>query len=138
MKKSFIVKTRCLAGVLLLVAPVLATAQSVPMLAVEKYTLPNGLEVILHEDRSVTMVAVNTFNKVGSADELPGRTGFAHLFEHIMFMGSENVGVGAFDQMLEAAGAQNNGSTTEDRTDYNEEMPSNALPLALWLDADRM
>ncbi|MBA3557575.1 MAG: insulinase family protein [Gemmatimonadaceae bacterium] len=138
MKKSLVIKTRCVAGLFMLAAPVLVAAQSVPKLAVEKYTLPNGLEVILHEDRSVPMVAVNTFYKVGSADELPGRTGFAHLFEHIMFMGSQNVAVGAFDQMLEAAGAQNNGSTTEDRTDYNEEMPSNALPLALWLDADRM
>ncbi|MFN2400405.1 MAG: M16 family metallopeptidase [Gemmatimonadaceae bacterium] len=110
-----------------------AHAQNVPKLEVEKYTLSNGLEVILHEDRSVPMVAINTFYKVGSADELPGRTGFAHLFEHIMFMGSQNVPVGAFDQLLEAAGAQNNGSTTEDRSDYNEEMPSNALPLALWL-----
>jgi zinc protease len=113
-------------------------AQDVPRIAFEKYTLPNGLEVILHEDHSVPLVAVNTFYKVGSADEKPGRTGFAHLFEHIMFMGSENVPVGAFDQMLEAAGASNNGSTTEDRTDYYEQMPSNALPLALWLDADRM
>ena len=138
MKKRFSIGTRCSTGLLLLVAQGLAAAQSVPKLAVEKYTLPNGLEVILHEDRSVPMVAVNTFYKVGSADEQPGRTGFAHLFEHIMFMGSQNVAIGAFDQMLEAAGAQNNGSTTEDRTDYNEEMPSNALPLALWLDADRM
>ncbi|MEJ7811521.1 MAG: pitrilysin family protein, partial [Gemmatimonadaceae bacterium] len=117
---------------------VAARTQQVPALKAEKYTLPNGLEVILHEDRSVPMVAVNTYYKVGSGDEQKGRTGFAHLFEHIMFMGSQNVPVGAFDQMLEAAGAQNNGSTSEDRTDYNEEMPANALPLALWLDADRM
>ncbi len=115
-----------------------AAAQQIPRIAFEKYTLPNGLEVILHEDHSVPLVAVNTFYKVGSADEKPGRTGFAHLFEHIMFMGSENVPVGAFDQMLEAAGASNNGSTNTDRTDYYEQMPSNALPLALWLDADRM
>jgi len=115
-----------------------AGAQQVPRIAFEKYTMPNGLEVILHEDHSVPLVAVNTFYKVGSADEKPGRTGFAHLFEHIMFMGSENVPIGAFDQLLEAAGASNNGSTTEDRTDYYEQMPSNALPLALWLDADRM
>ena len=67
-----------------------------------------------------------------------GRTGFAHLFEHIMFMGSQNVPVGKFDQWLEAAGANNNGSTSEDRTNYYEWLPSNALPLALWLDADRM
>jgi zinc protease len=107
-------------------------------LAVTKYTLANGLEVILHEDHSAPVVAVNTYYKVGSGDEQRGRTGFAHLFEHIMFMGSENVPVGAFDQWLEAAGANNNGSTNQDRTNYYEWMPSNALPLALWLEADRM
>ena len=129
---------RSLAAVVLFAATHAASAQEVPRIAFEKYTLPNGLEVILHEDRSVPLVAVHTFYKVGSGDEKPGRTGFAHLFEHIMFMGSENVAVGAFDQMLEAAGATNNGSTNTDRTDYYEQMPSNALPLALWLDADRM
>ncbi len=115
-----------------------ASAQSVPKLQYEKLTLPNGLEVILHEDHSTPIVVVNTWYKVGSGDEKPGRTGFAHLFEHIMFMGSENVPVGQFDKWLEAAGANNNGSTTEDRTNYYESAPSNALPLALWLDADRM
>ena len=110
----------------------------IPRLTYEKYTLPNGLEVILHEDRSVPLVAVNTWYKVGSGDEKPGRTGFAHLFEHILFMGSQHVPVGAFDAWLEAAGANNNGSTWFDRTNYFEWMPSNALPLALWLDADRM
>jgi zinc protease len=115
-----------------------ATGQSVPKLQYEKITLPNGLEVILHEDHSTPIVVVNTWYKVGSGDEKPGRTGFAHLFEHVMFMGSENVPVGQFDKWLEAAGATNNGSTTEDRTNYYESLPSNALPLALWLDADRM
>ncbi|HEX2716366.1 MAG TPA: pitrilysin family protein [Gemmatimonadaceae bacterium] len=118
--------------------PGTAAAQSVPAIAVERYTLPNGLQVLLHEDHSTPMVAVNTWYHVGSGNERPGRTGFAHLFEHIMFMGSQNVPVGAFDQWLEAAGAWNNGSTTQDRTNYYEVMPSNALPLALWLDADRM
>src|SRR5687768_3981811 len=113
-------------------------AQTVPPLVYEKYTLPNGLTVILHEDRSVPLVTVNTWYHVGSGDELPGRTGFAHLFEHIMFMGSQNVPVGAFDVWLESAGASNNGSTTTDRTNYYEDVPSNALPLALWLEADRM
>jgi zinc protease len=94
--------------------------------------------VILHEDHSTPIVAVNTWYHVGSGDEQAGRTGFAHLFEHIMFMGSQNVPVGMFDQWLEAAGADNNGSTTEDRTNYYEVLPSNALELALWLDADRM
>jgi len=122
----------------LAVAPVTAAAQAVPAIAYEKYTLPNGLEVILSEDHSVPLVAVNTWYKVGSGDEVAGRTGFAHLFEHIMFMGSENVPVGKFDQWLEAAGGNNNGSTNADRTNYYEWMPANALALALWLDADRM
>jgi zinc protease len=113
-------------------------AQATPRIQFEKYTLPNGLQVILHEDHSTPIVTVDTWYHVGSGDEQPGRTGFAHLFEHIMFMGSQNVPVGAFDQLLEAAGADNNGSTTEDRTNYYENLPSNALALALWLDADRM
>jgi len=94
--------------------------------------------VILHEDHTTPLVAVNTWFHVGSGDEQVGRTGFAHLFEHIMFMGSQHVAVGQFDQLLESAGANNNGSTTEDRTNYYETLPSNALPLALWLDSDRM
>ena len=113
-------------------------AQSIPRIQFEKYKLPNGLEVILHEDHSTPIVAVDTWYHVGSGDEQLGRTGFAHLFEHIMFMGSQHVPVGAFDQQLEAAGADNNGSTTEDRTNYYETLPSNALALALWLDSDRM
>ena len=115
-----------------------AGAQSVPSIPVESYTLPNGLQVLLHEDHSTPIVAVNTWYHVGSSNEQVGRTGFAHLFEHIMFMGSQHVPVGAFDNWLEAAGANNNGSTTQDRTNYYEVLPSNALPLALWLDADRM
>ena len=114
------------------------SAQSVPSIPVESYTLPNGLQVLLHEDHSTPIVAVNTWYHVGSSNEQVGRTGFAHLFEHIMFMGSQHVPVGAFDNWLEAAGANNNGSTTQDRTNYYEVLPSNALPLALWLDADRM
>ena len=131
-------RLRGLIAALMIVVPAAAMAQTVPSLAHEKYTLPNGLEVILAEDHSVPVVAVNTWFKVGSSDEQVGRTGFAHLFEHIMFMGSENVPVGRFDQWLEAAGANNNGSTNSDRTNYYEWLPSNALPLALWLDADRM
>lgn len=125
-----------------LIGSVLAAAslggQVIPRIQFEKYKLPNGLEVILHEDHSTPIVTVDTWYHVGSGDEQIGRTGFAHLFEHIMFMGSQHVPVGAFDQMLEAAGADNNGSTTEDRTNYYENLPSNALALALWLDADRM
>ena len=115
-----------------------AAAQVVPEIPFEKYKLDNGLEVILAPDHSTPVVAVNTWYHVGSGDEQPGRTGFAHLFEHIMFMGSEHVPVGKFDNWLEAVGANNNGSTTQDRTNYYEWLPSNALPLALWLDGDRM
>jgi zinc protease len=119
-------------------APRPVTAQAVPALTNEKYVLPNGLQVILHQDHSVPLVAVNVWYHVGSGDEQKGRTGFAHLFEHVMFMGSEHVPVGMFDNWLEAAGANNHGSTTQDRTNYYEWMPSHALPLALWLEADRM
>jgi zinc protease len=115
-----------------------AGAQSIPRIPFEKYTLPNGLEVILHQDHTTPMIAVDTWYHVGSGDEKPGHTGFAHLFEHLMFMGSGNVPTGQFDQLLEAAGGNNNGSTTEDRTNYYETVPSNALPLALYLDSDRM
>ena len=101
-------------------------------------TLPNGLTLIVHEDRSVPTVAVNMWYHVGSGDERVGRTGFAHLFEHLMFMGSEHAPYPAFDRLLEAAGANNNGSTTEDRTNYYESGPRTALPLMLWLEADRM
>ena len=104
----------------------------------ETFTLPNGLQVIVHEDRAVPVVTVDIWYHVGSGDERPGRTGFAHLFEHIMFMGSEHVPTGRFDQLLEASGADNNGSTTEDRTNYYESGPSNALALMLYLDSDRM
>jgi zinc protease len=103
-----------------------------------QFTLPNGLEVILHEDHSVPLVAVNAWYHVGSAREKPGRTGFAHLFEHLMFEGSGHVPEGDFDTWLEAAGGDNNGSTDNDRTDYWETVPSNALELALFLESDRM
>ena len=101
-------------------------------------TLANGLTLIVNEDHSAPVVSVNTWYHVGSGDEEPGRTGFAHLFEHLMFMGSEHAPYPEFDRRLEAAGAGNNGSTTEDRTNYYEAGPANALPLMLWLDADRM
>jgi zinc protease len=127
-----------LATVPIAVSATTACAQGIPKIQFEKYTLANGLEIILHQDRSVPLVAVEVFYKVGSGDEQKGRTGFAHLFEHVMFMGSENVPVGAFDQWLEAAGGNSNGSTNSDRTNYYEQLPSNALPLALWLEADRM
>jgi len=104
----------------------------------ERFVLPNGLQVLVHEDHSVPIVAVNIWYRVGSKDEKPGRTGFAHLFEHLMFEGSANAPEGVFDELLESAGGVNNGSTTPDRTNYWETVPSNALELALWLEADRM
>ncbi len=103
-----------------------------------RFVLPNGLNVIIHEDHSTPMVAVNMRYNVGSAREKPGRTGFAHLFEHIMFEGSGHVAEGKFDEWLEAAGGDNNGSTSEDGTQYWENVPSNALDLALFLESDRM
>src|SRR5690349_4766995 len=83
-----------------------------------QFTLPNGLHVIRHEDHTVPIVTVNVWYHVGSAREKPGRTGFAHLFEHLMFEGSAHVKEGEFDTLLEAAGATNNGSTEKDRTNY--------------------
>jgi zinc protease len=103
-----------------------------------QFTLPNGLRVILHEDHSVPMVSVNMWYHVGSGRELPKRTGFAHLFEHLMFMGSGHVKPGQFDEWLEAAGGDNNGSTENDRTNYWINVPANSLELALFLESDRM
>jgi predicted Zn-dependent peptidase len=102
-----------------------------------KATLPNGLTVILHEDHTLPMVAVNTIVKVGSRFEEPGRTGFAHLFEHLMFMGTSRVPTKMFDGWMEAEGGANNAWTSEDRTDYYDLGPAHSLPLLLWLEADR-
>jgi len=117
------------------VTPLAAQTLRVPY---DSFTLANGLQVLVAPDHAVPVVTVNIWYHVGSGDEKPGRTGFAHLFEHIMFMGSQHVPTGEFDKQLEAAGGDNNGSTTEDRTNYFEDAPSNALPLMLWLDSDRM
>ena len=128
------------AAVLVLAAPALAQPGASPALAVEyeRFQLDNGLDVILHRDPSTPVVSVNTWYHVGSAREAPGRTGFAHLFEHLMFEGSGHVPEGAIDAWLEAAGGGANGSTTTDRTNYTIDAASNALELALYLDADRM
>jgi zinc protease len=121
---------------LLAAAPALAAERlSVPY---EMFRLPNGLTVIVHEDRSAPIVSVNTWYHVGSGRETPGRTGFAHLFEHLMFEGSKNVPEGAFDRWLEAVGGDNNGSTSNDRTNYWENAPANALEVPLFLESDRM
>ncbi len=116
-----------------------AFAQEVKLaLPYTRFVLPNGLNVILHEDHSTPMVSVNIWYHAGSAREKPGRTGFAHLFEHILFEGSRHVAEGDFDNFLEAAGGNNNGSTNFDRTNYYETIPANALELALFLESDRM
>ncbi|HKS27156.1 MAG TPA: pitrilysin family protein [Pyrinomonadaceae bacterium] len=105
----------------------------------EKYKLKNGLEVILLEDHRLPMVAVNLWYHVGPANERPGLTGFAHLFEHMMFQGSKNIGDDQHFKLLEGAGASDiNGTTDFDRTNYFETLPSNQLELALWLESDRM
>jgi zinc protease len=116
-----------------------AASQSSPKLEFEKYKLKNGLDVILVEDHRLPLVAVNLWYHVGPANEKPGRTGFAHLFEHMMFQGSKNIGDDAHFKILEGAGASEiNGTTDFDRTNYFETVPSNQLELALWLESDRM
>lgn len=104
----------------------------------ETYTLPNGLTVILSPDHTTPTVAVNGWYHVGSKNEVPGRTGFAHLFEHIMFTGSGHVPYGLHDKLTEGVGGSNNGTTSNDRTTYFETVPSNYLQSALWIEADRM
>ena len=112
---------------------------SLPTLAVEETTLPNGLRLILHVDSTTPTVTVNLWYHVGSKDEPDRRNGFAHLFEHLMFQGSKNVGEDRFFQYLEEAGASDiNGTTSLDRTNYYATVPSNQLELALWLESDRM
>ena len=104
----------------------------------EKYTMPNGLQVILHTDHSDPMISYAIMYHVGSSREVPGKTGFAHLFEHLLFGGSENVPTGTFDKIIEGVGGNNNGFTSRDITAYFEMFPKNALEKVLWLESDRM
>lgn len=126
----------------LLAVPALTAQQQasdIPELKFEKYNLPNGLEVILAEDHRLPMVAVNLWYHVGPANEEPGRTGFAHLFEHMMFQSSRHVPEDGHFKLLEGAGASDiNGTTDFDRTNYFQTLPANQLELALWLESDRM
>lgn len=122
---------------MLALAAGIVSAGDLPEIKYEKYELPNGLDVILHEDHSIPMVSVNVWYHVGSKNEKPGKTGYAHLFEHMMFEGSQHHPV-EFDDGIVKYGGIDNGSTTEDRTNYWENMPSNYLEKALWLEADRM
>ena len=119
--------------------PPAATKLKLPELKYETFTLPNGLKVITHEDHRLPLVAVDLWYHVGPLNEKAGRTGFAHLFEHMMFEGSEHVGEKAHIKIVDAAGATSvNGTTDFDRTNYFETMPSNQLETALWLESDRM
>ena len=139
-KSTFRPMRLAFAALILALAPAAAQQRRPdPQLKIEKYSLPNGLEVILSEDHRLPLVAVNLWYHVGPADERAGRTGFAHLFEHMMFQGSQHTGPKSHNRYLEAAGASDiNGSTDFDRTNYYETLPSNQLELALWLESDRM
>jgi zinc protease len=125
-----------------LVAALLLTAATLRgqagQIAYEAFSLPNGLRVIYSEDHSTPIVSVDVWYNTGSRNERPGRSGFAHLFEHMMFEGSAHVNKGEHFQRISRAGGSENGSTAEDRTNYYETVPSNRLNLALWLEADRM
>jgi zinc protease len=117
------------------IPPVSASAINLPF---ESYTLPNGLTVILSPDHTTPTAAVNVWYHVGSKNEKPGRTGFAHLFEHVMFTGSGHVPYGLHDKLTEGVGGGNNGTTSNDRTTYYETVPANYVESALWLESDRM
>jgi len=110
----------------------------VPHTPIEQFTLDNGLRVVLNQDQSVPVVSVSVYYDVGSRNEPEGRTGFAHLFEHMMFQGSENVPKAAHFQYISNAGGTMNGTTSSERTNYFETLPASELPLALWLESDRM
>ena len=116
-----------------------STANDIPRLQFQKFTLSNGLEVLFSQDKRLPLVAVNLWYHVGPANEGPGLTGFAHLFEHLMFQGSKHTPADSHFPMLEAAGATDiNGTTDYDRTNYFETVPANQLELALWIESDRM
>jgi predicted Zn-dependent peptidase len=120
---------------LFLMTGTLAKSQTIQF---EKYTLPNGLKIILHEDHSAPVVAVTALYHVGSKNEDTARTGFAHFFEHLLFEGSENIKRGEFDKYVTNAGGALNANTSQDRTFYYELLPSNQVDLGLWLESERM
>src|SRR6185436_9975856 len=128
-----------LAAVSLSPGPALADPRATKVeIPFEQFTLPNGLRVLVHTDRKAPIVAVNVWYHVGSKNEQRGRSGFAHLFEHLMFQGSENH-KGEFFEPFEMVGATNqNGTTNGDRTNYFENVPTTAVDVALWMESDRM
>ena len=121
-------------------APVMAKPAQVAKVDIpfEQFTLPNGLRVVVHTDRKAPIVAVNVWYHVGSKDEPAGRTGFAHLFEHLMFQGSENHAGEYFEPFKQVGVTGQNGTTNTDRTNYFENVPTTALDMALWMESDRM
>ena len=127
------------AAVLLLAGPAVGAADfEIPDVAYESFTLDNGLTVIVHEDHKAPIVAVNIWYHVGSKNERPGKTGFAHLFEHLMFNGSEHYNFDYFQIMERIGATELNGTTWFDRTNYFQNVPTNALDLTLWMESDRM
>src|SRR6478735_5319904 len=120
----------------------LAHGQDAPVAKVDipyqEFTLGNGLRVIVHEDHKAPIVAVNLWYHVGSKDEKPGKTGFAHLYEHLMFEGSENHKGKYFDPFEKVGATDQNGTTNDDRTNFFENVPTTALDMALWMESDRM
>ena len=120
------------------VTPASAPDSTIVDIAYSQFTLPNGLRVIVHEDHKAPIVAVNLWYNVGSKDELPGKTGFAHLYEHLMFQGSENHKGEYFDPFEKAGATDQNGTTNSDRTNFFENVPTTALDMALWMESDRM
>lgn len=140
MKKSIIISRIIfiLTLVLFISACKKAPVKDTLSVAYEKYVMPNGLQVILHTDHSDPMMAYAIMYHVGSSREVPGKTGFAHLFEHLLFGGSENVDPGRFDKIIEGVGGSNNGFTSRDVTTYFEMFPKNAFEKVLWLESDRM
>lgn len=114
------------------------SSEDLPQIEFDKFKLPNGLTVIVHEDRKIPVVAVNVWYHVGSKDELPGKTGFAHLFEHLMFNGTENYNNEYFAPFQKVGATDMNGTTNNDRTNYFQNVPTTALDLALWMESDRM
>lgn len=130
MKKIFFVWIALLTG--------LACAGQSRKIEFTEYDLENGLHVILHQDNTTPIVAVSVLYHVGSKNEDPNRTGFAHFFEHLLFEGSENIKRGEFDKYITNAGGTNNANTSQDRTYYHEILPSNQLELGLWLESERM
>jgi zinc protease len=138
-KQQFLMKLRAfsaflLSGVFLSSPPLQAQGK----IGFTEYTLPNGLHVILHEDHATPTVTVAVMYHVGSKNEDPERTGFAHFFEHLLFEGSENIGRGEFMKIVQSNGGQLNANTSQDRTFYYEILPSNQLELALWMESERL